>query len=163
MRKITGIMACDQHHVISNRGKLPWNCPEEVVFYRSMIKNQIVIMGYKTYQQMPDSFFENHATVVFSKQNRNRTNPLITIVSSLDEFYDLRNLPEHKQCYMVGGAEMATLFLKSKAIDDFYLSEIEGYFPGDVFFPMNLMDHCPRTIYRKGSGFTAYYYDNLKE
>ena len=163
MREITGIMACDQHYVISNQGKLPWSCPEEIDFYRSMIKNQIVIMGYKTYLQMPDHFFENHTTIVFSKKTRPVLQPSVTIVSSLDDFYTLKDLPNQKKCYLIGGAEITTLFLENKAIDHFYLSEIEGFYPGDVFFPINLMRHYPKTLYKTGSGFKVYYYGNLKE
>ena len=163
MRKIIGIMACDQHYVISNQGKLPWNCPEEIDFYRSMIKNQIVIMGYKTYLQMPDSFFENHTAIVFSKKIRPALKPSVMIASSLDDFYKLKGLPDHKQCYLIGGAEITTFFLENKAIDHFYLSEIEGFYPGDVFFPMHLMNNYPKTLYKSGPGFKVYYYGNLKE
>ena len=162
LREITGIMAYDQHYVIAHKGKLPWNCPEEITFYRKKIENQIVIMGYKTYQQMPVSFFADHITVVFSKNAYKDTHPLVTIVSSLVEFYNLKNLPELKRCYMVGGAELATLFLENKAVDHFYLTEIEGYYPGDVFFPMDLLKNYPRTVYMKGSCFCVYYYTNLK-
>ena len=162
LREITGIMACDQHYVISNKGQLPWNCPNEIAFYNNMIKNQIVIMGHKTYQEMSVNFFENHITVVFSKKARNESNPLVTIVSSLDEFYHLKNLPKQKQCYMIGGAEIATLFLKNKAIDHFYLSEIKGYYPGDVFFPIDLMNNYSRTVYITDPCFKIYYYTKLR-
>jgi len=158
LHKITGIMACDQHHVIANKGKLPWNCPEDIIFYKKMIKDQVVIMGYKTYQQMPDIFFKSHITIVFSRREHAEINPLVTLVSSLDEFYDLKTLPKDKPCYMIGGAEMAKVFLENKALDDFYLTEIEGYYPGDVFFPMTLMKNHPRLPYTTGPGFTIYYY-----
>jgi len=162
LREIIGIMACDQHYVISNKGELPWDCPEEIAFYRSMIKNQIVIMGYKTYEQMPSHFFEEHSVVVFSKKHRDHLNPLVTMVSSLDEFHHLKNLPKDKQCFMIGGAEIATLFLENKAIDCFYLSEIEGNYPGDVFFPINLISPYQRIVHLTGSCFKVYEYRNLK-
>ena len=162
MREITGIMACDQHYVIANQGKLPWHCPEDITFYQKMIKNQIVIMGYKTYQKMPVSFFKNHTSVVFSKKARHETQPGVSIVSSLDAFYHLKNLPKQKQCYMIGGAEIATLFLENKAIDHFYLSEIEGYYPGDIFFPIDLIKKHPRRTYISGPGFSVYYYTHLR-
>ena len=163
LREITGIMACDQHHVISYKGALPWNCPADIAFYTKMIENQIVVMGYKTFLQMSVSFLENHTTVVFSKTAFDETNPLVTIVSSLDEFFNLKCLPKNKQCYMIGGAEIATLFLENKAIANFYLTEIEGYYPGDVFFPMDLMKNYPRKVHLTGPGFTIYYYRNLRD
>ena len=162
LREITGIMACDKQYVISNQGKLPWNCPEEIIFYKKMIKNQIVIMGYKTYKQMPDIFFANHRTVVFSRNHHTEIHPLVILVSSLDAFYHLKDLPKDKQCYMVGGAEIATLFLENQAINNFYLSEIEGSYSGDVFFPIDHIKNYPRTLYITGLGFSVYYYTNLR-
>ncbi len=157
-----GIMACDQHYVISNKGALPWNCPEEIAFYRGMIKNQIVIMGYKTYAQMPLSFLEEHTVVVFSKEHHNEIHRLAKIVSSLDALHQLNDLPADKQCFMIGGAEIAKLFLENKAIDHFYLSEIEGYHPGDVFFPIKLLSEYPRTLHLSGASFKVYCYRHLK-
>lgn len=157
-----GIMACDQHYVISNQGALPWDCPEEIAFYRSMIKNQIVIMGYTTYTQMPAKFLEEHTVVVFSRRHRNETNPLIKIVSSLVDFYQLEDLPADKPCFIIGGAEIASLFLENNAIDYFYLSEIEGYYPGDIFFPIHLLNQHQRTLYHCGTSFKVYCYRNLK-
>ena len=165
LREVIGIMACSQNYVISNQGKLPWSVPEEVSFYRNMIRNQIVVMGYKTYQQMPASFFKNHTVIVFSRQHEcvKSVDSSITIVASFDDFYNLNNLPENKKIYMIGGGEIATLFLKEKAIASFYLSEIDGYYPGDIFFPIGLIASFPRVVYAKGPGFTVYYYTSLKD
>jgi len=155
-------MACDQHYVISNQGALPWNCPDEIAFYRGMIKDQIVIMGYKTYEQMPEQFFAEHTVVVFSKKHHAGINPLAQKVASLEEFFALETLPAQKKCFMIGGAEIATLFLEQNAIDHFYLSEIQGYFPGDVFFPIHLLDQAKRTLYLAGGSFKVYCYHYLK-
>ena len=63
---------------------------------------------------------------------------------------------------MIGGAEIAKLFLENKAIDHFYLSEIEGYHPGDVFFPIKLLSEYPRTLHLSGTSFKVYCYRHLK-
>ena len=161
MREIIGIMACDKNYVISSKGKLPWNCPEEIAFYRNMIKNQIVIMGRKTFNEMPASFVEEHTVIVFSRIFK--SSGRVKFVSSLNEFHELKDLPEDKQCFMVGGSELAILFLKNKAIDRFYLSEINGYYPGEIYFPINLLKHHLRVTFKKESSFIVYSYDNLKE
>ncbi len=161
MREIIGVMACDQNYVISNNGKLPWHCPEEIAFYRNMIKNQIVIMGRKTFNEMPASFAEEHTLIVFSRIFKSYGQ--VKFVSSLRDLYKIKDLPEDKQCFMVGGRELASLFLKNKAIDRFYLSEISGYFSGDIYFPIKLLKRQPRVIYKKEPSFIVYCYDKLKE
>lgn len=161
MREVIGLMACDKHYAISHQGKLPWHCPEEVAFYRGMIKSQIVIMGRKTFDEMPASFPQEHTVIVFSRTPRRLRH--VTFVSSLNEFYGRRDLPQEKRCFMVGGGEVASLFLENNLLDRFYLSEIDGSYPGDVFFPVHLLKHRSRVIYRKESSFTVYCYDHLRE
>ena len=163
MREIIGIMACNQDYVISSNGELPWKCPDEIAFYRKMVQNQIVIMGYKTYIQMPQSFIEEHTVVVFSRTKRLDNNPLATFVSSLEEFDGLENLPADKECFMIGGAEIATLFLKGRALDRFYLSIINGHHFGDIYFPIDLINGHPRTLYLSNPAFNVFLYSNLKE
>jgi len=160
VRAIIGVMACDKHYAISYRGKLPWHCPDEIAFYRTMIKNQIVIMGRKTFDEMPDSFAEDHTVIVFSRMLG--SSHKARFVCSLDELFDLRDLPEDKTCFMVGGGELASLFLKNKAIDRFYLSEINGEYSGDKFFPIHLLQHRARDTFKKETSFTVYCYDNLR-
>lgn len=161
MREIIGIMACDQNYVISNNGKLPWHCPEETAFYRNMIRNEIVIMGRKTFNEMPVSFTEDHTVIVFSRTLKSYGQ--VKFVSSLSEFYKIKDLPKDKRCFMVGGRELASLFLKNKALDRFYLSEINGYYPGDIYFPVKFLKHQSRVIYRQEPSFIVYCYDKLKE
>ena len=162
MREIIGIMACNQDYVISSNGELPWKCPDEIAFYRKMVRNQIVITGYKTFIQLPQSFLEEHTVVVFSKTHLTKNNPQATFVSSLEEFNGLKNFPADKKCFMIGGAEVATLFLENKAIDSFYLSIMHGHHAGDIYFPINLIDKHPRELYLSNPAFDVFLYSNLK-
>lgn len=163
MREIIGIMACNQDYVISSNGELPWKCPDEIAFYRKMVRNQIVIMGYKTFIQLPQSFLEEHTVIVFSRTHLSENNPLATFVSSLEEFHNLKTLPTDKECFMIGGAEVASLFLKNKAIDRFYLSIMHGHHAGDVYFPISLIEKYPRKLYLSNPAFDVFIYSNLKE
>ena len=63
---------------------------------------------------------------------------------------------------MIGGAEVATLFLKNKAIDRFYLSIVEGHHAGDIYFPITLIDQHPKTLYLSNPAFKVFLYSNLK-
>lgn len=159
LRKITGVMACDSGHHIANQGVLPWSCPEEVAFYRGLIKSQIVVMGYETYKQMPSSFIEEHHVVVFSKKHQSDVALPAICVGSLEEFKMLKNLPVNRKYFMIGGAKIAKLFLENNLIDDFYLSEIHGNYPGDVFFPINLLDKFKSSIFLSNPSFTVNYYE----
>jgi dihydrofolate reductase len=160
LRRVTGLMACSTNYVISNKGALPWHCPEEIAFYRGMIRHQIVIMGRKTFDEMPAAFPNDHTVIVFSRTSRG-SGP-VTFVSSLTEFNDLKCLPQDKHCFMIGGGEIAALFLENNALDRFFLSRIDGDYSGDMFFPIALLEHHSCVMHKKEPSFTVYCYDNLR-
>jgi len=162
-RKITGLIACDPTGIIGEKRRLPWTFPEEVAFFRQTTAQQIMITGATTYEEMPRSFFHERYCVVFSKSLYKSSQdhpPTVIFVSSLNEFLNLKNLPENKSCYMIGGAEIAKLFLVYHLIDDFLLSIMTKSYSGDTVFPLDLIEHWPRTQLKKTADFSTYHYKN---
>jgi dihydrofolate reductase len=162
LRKITGIMACDPHGVISSHHQLPWHYPEDTKFYKDKINQNIVIMGHTTYLGMPPSFFDTHHCIVFSKKISSTqyiTKQLI-IVPTLEAFQTLTTFPTHKSSYMIGGASVAELFLKQNLLDNFLLTKITRTYPGDTYFNQDLLAHWPRTCIKKEPEFEVFHYYN---
>lgn len=55
-------------------------------------------------------------------------------VKSLYEFWEVVKLFSDKKIFMVGGAEIATFFLKQNLINEFLLTKINKDYEGDIFF-----------------------------
>lgn len=157
--KITGIMACDPHGVIALNNKLPWHIPEEIEFFRKTINGQNIILGYKTFLEMPMEFFKNHFCVVFTKKNILPKKDNVIFVSNIEEFMNL-NLPITNKTYMIGGAELAKLFLENNLLHDFILSIINIEYQGDKFFPLETITSWPRQLIKQNKDFSIYYYKN---
>ena len=113
-KKITGIMACDPHGVIGQKGKQPWNLPEEWDHFLHTTDKHIIIMGYKTYLGTGKNSYKDRYCVVFThRQDVPVQQENTHFVRSIDEFLKLCPLlPKDKEIFMIGGAELASQFFK---------------------------------------------------
>lgn len=126
---IIGIMAATPQGIIGNDKGLPWHYPKEVSHFKSTIQGYPLIMGRKTYEHMPKKLLIPNKTLIFSRQELPA--PFSTI-PSLDKCLDqLRHFSE-KKVYMIGGAEIAHLFLSQGLISSFILTRIHLPYPGTV-------------------------------
>jgi dihydrofolate reductase len=60
------IAAVSINGVIGVDGKIPWNYPDDMAFFRTMTKNSIVVMGRKTLQSMGNKPLPNRDNRVVS-------------------------------------------------------------------------------------------------
>ena len=155
--KITGIMACDPHGVIALNNRLPWHYPEDVEFYRKTIYRQNVILGYNTFIEMPDAFFESHSGMVFSRKDNISPKKNVIFISGMQEFKQIQ-CPANS--YMIGGAEIAKLFLQENLLDNFLLTIINKEYPGDKFFPLAAIASWPKKLIKSNQDFSIYQYTN---
>lgn len=63
---------------------------------------------------------------------------------------------------MIGGGEIANLFLKEGLIDEFILTKIKKVHDGDTFFPFHFLEKWPFFLVRKHQDFDIYRYFNPK-
>lgn len=159
-RKIVGLLACDPRGVIGNKGELPWFYPEELDHFRKTTFDQIMIMGHKTFQSIPLTTLKDRFNIVFSRQTIKgfEHSDNVIFISSLNDFLALSNIPVHKKCFMIGGAEIAKLFLIANLLSEFLLTKIHDTYEGDTIFPLDLLQGWPREVIRKDKDFTIYKY-----
>ena len=68
-RKITGIMACDPQGVIGNKGQMLWSYTKEFEYFYQTVKNNIIVMGRKTFDSIPTKILKNCICIVFLVKN----------------------------------------------------------------------------------------------
>lgn len=154
-RKIIGIMACDPNGVIGKQGCMPWSYKKDIEFFTKTTDQQIIIMGYKTFQTLPTSILANRLNIVFSRQSY-AVRENIIFVKSIEEFQALECSLPKKECYMIGGGEIAKLFLQENLIDEFLLTRFNKCYQGDRFFPLDLLKGYKKVILYKDKDFTLY-------
>lgn len=159
-RKIIGLIACDPRGIIGKKGVLPWSYPEELEHFRKTTFGQVMIMGHKTFQSIPQATLKGRFNIVFSRHPK-KTSELddnIIFVSSLDDFLALSNIPAGKEIFMIGGAEIAKLFLTADLLGEFLLTKIHDVYEGDTIFPLSLLQDWSYKAIRKEMNFTIYKY-----
>jgi dihydrofolate reductase len=155
-RKIIGIMACDPRGVIGNKGQMPWSYPKEFEYFYQTVKNNIIVMGRKTFNSIPPKILRDCINIVFSRNIKTISNNNVFFMESLDEFWKIVNLFTDKKIFMIGGAEVATFFLKQNLIDEFLLTKINKNYGGDTFFPLNLLAGWHSIIIDKTNNYQIY-------
>ena len=121
-----------KRRVIGKDNKLPWDIPEDLERFRAFTKGQVVIMGRKTWESLPEE----------RRPLPNRIN--IMISSTLEQargFYVLPTLKDgiekakefEKEIYIIGGSGIFREGIEFA--DKMYLSFIKKEYEGDTFFP----------------------------
>ena len=133
-RGIIGLMAADPHGLIGKGPHLPWSYPEELDHFRQTIRGHGIIMGRRTFDSFPKDLLAYSPAVVFSR-NFTSLSPRCTVVESLKAFLAYP-LPTDKSWFMIGGAEIAHLFLEHNLLSEFILTPIKKEHEGDVFLDL---------------------------
>lgn len=133
---ISMIAAVAKNGVIGCNGRIPWNYPEDMAYFRKITTGGIVIMGRHTYEEigkpLPDRF-----NIIVS-QHRNFSDKYLQTVQSIEDAISLAKqyAVEHKilpRIFLCGGQKIYTQGIKYA--DKLYLTEIDAVYSGDVFFP----------------------------
>lgn len=130
--RITGIMAATEAGVVGRANGLPWDYPEELDHFRQTTAGQVVIMGRKTFDGIPEIFHTRRTSIVLSR-NLDLKCEFAKVVHCLDESIEVANkLSKGKAIYMIGGADVAGQFLERGLLSSFILTKIREPFEGDV-------------------------------
>lgn len=152
---IIGIMACDSRGVIGDDNRMVWDYPEETKHFRETTRKQIMIMGYNSFLSMPKEILHDRFSIVFSRQYHENQQDII-FVKSLEEFLSLKNLPKGKKYYMIGGEQIARLFLQHELIDEFILTKIKRNYEGNKFFPLELLNNWSYSKIKENKDFSIF-------
>lgn len=141
---------------IGYEGKIPWNCKKDQKLFKDLTTNNIVIVGRKTYDTLPD--LKNREIYVVSKniskvkENKNLTNSHATVYGDLHEAINhglQEGLDEGKEIFIAGGGmiylqvfseDFLKHFSKYKII--LHLSLIPGTFKCDTFVYLQRENWC---------------------
>jgi len=156
--QIIGIMAADPQGVIGKNNGLPWDYPDDIQYFLKTTQGHPVVMGRKTFEATPQSFFKERRTIVFSRNPQQYVNEQTDriFVSSLMEFLSVADQWIDQKIYMIGGAEIANLFFENGLISEFILTSIHKSYEGDVQLNMKRFEGWTRKILLETPDFTIY-------
>ncbi len=135
------IAAVARNGVIGSCGRIPWNIPEDMAYFRKVTTGGIVIMGRNTYEEIGRPLSERFNIIVtqsknFSGDNLQTVYSLEAAISLGEEYADENEIPP--RIFLCGGQRIYSQGMKYA--QRLYLTEIDADYNGDAFFPRSDID-----------------------
>ena len=123
------IVAMDRGRAIGHQGKLPWHIPADLKRFRELTMGHHIVMGRKTHESI-GRLLPGRTSVIVTRQAGYAV-PGATVAHSLPEA--LAHCAGDPEIFVIGGAQLYRAALPEA--DRVYLTEIDGTFPADTWFP----------------------------
>lgn len=125
------IVAKAKDNAIGKNGKIPWNIPEELQYFKEITVNSVVIMGRKTYESIGHPLSQRINIVISNTKKYSGEN--LYIVSSLNDALELANRYD-KEVFIIGGERLYKETID--IVDKMYITEVFiDVKEADTFFP----------------------------
>lgn len=130
---ISFVVAMDRNRLIGAGGGLPWRLPDELRRFKEITMGHAVLMGRKTYEGIPRKFrpLPGRTNIVLTRQEAYDA-PGCIVVHSIEEA--LAAVDPDQELMVIGGAALFAELMP--VVDRIYLTQIDGEYEGDVYFPV---------------------------
>lgn len=141
-------VAVDAEMGIGKNNDLPWRLPEDLKQFKKITtttsspdQQNVVIMGRKTWDSLPERFrpLPDRINIVLTRDRTKTFDEGVFSCGSLDEALDLCDHLAEKgavdQVFVIGGGALFTESISHSGCYRVYLTEVEGVFECDTFFP----------------------------
>ena len=126
---LTAIVAMTPERVIGRAGKLPWQLPADLAFFKRTTSGHPVVMGRKTYDSLGRPLPKRRNIVLTRDPNWSAAG-----VEVIHAPADLEQLPGLEgRVFIIGGADIYQAFLP--LVEDLLVSHVFESAAGDTRFP----------------------------
>lgn len=133
---------CEETAGIGINGKLPWDkIVGDMVHFKTLTDNSVVIMGRKTWESLPVKPLKNRVNIILSKNNSKNIKIVgdnTFVFTDFDEAIRLatNSFPD-KKIYIIGGSDLYYMAIYRNECKNIHLTIINGYnhVQCDSFFP----------------------------
>ena len=130
------IAAIGKNRELGAKNKLLWHITEDVERFKTLTTDQVVIMGRKTYESIPEKFrpLPHRVNIIVTRDENYQINNKNVFVSHSIEDAITKAKEFNKEILIMGGGQMYKESLKYA--DKLYLTLVDKEYPeADVFFP----------------------------
>ena len=134
--KVSLIVAIDLEGGIGKNNDLMWHLPSDMKFFKETTKNQIVVMGRKNFDSIPEKYrpLPNRLNVILTR-NKNFTADNCLVFHSFETCLEHFKNEVDKTIFIIGGGEIYSMALTSNILKEMFITHIDGIFGADTFFP----------------------------
>jgi dihydrofolate reductase len=136
MTKVSLIVAMDRNRGIGRDNDLMWHLPNDMRFFKETTENQIVVMGRKNYDSIPEKYrpLPNRENVILTK-NTSFEASNCSVFHSLDAALSAYQSDKNRKFFIIGGGQIYKLALEAKILEEMFITHIDGNYDADTFFP----------------------------
>ena len=136
MTKVSLIVAMDRNRGIGRDNDLMWHLPNDMRFFKETTENQIVVMGRKNYDSIPEKYrpLPNRENVILTK-NTSFEASNCSVFHSLDAALSAYQSDKNRKLFIIGGGQIYKLALEAKILEEMFITHIDGNYDADTFFP----------------------------
>lgn len=135
----TIITCVNQKNAIGNNGDLLYHIKNDMVNFKSMTTDNVVIMGRKTFESLPNMKpLPNRINIIIThdKNYSVTQDDNVYIVNSIQDAKELcETLFSDKEWFVIGGSSIYNEFLKQNLISEMRVTYIADDADGDTIFP----------------------------
>lgn len=134
--KVSLIVAVDAEGGIGRDNDLMWHLPEDMKFFKEKTSGQIVVMGRKNYESIPERFrpLPKRENAVLTR-NEGFEAEGCKVFHSLNECLIAYENEEERTVFIIGGGEIYRLALEEDVVDEMFITHIDKAYGADTFFP----------------------------
>lgn len=127
---VSVIAAVAKNGVIGRAGRIPWDLPEDRVFFRTITWGKTVVMGRRTFDSI-GRVLPGRRNIILTRRTGLQIPGAETApdIDSACALFDGRP----GEVFVIGGGEIYRLFLPRA--DRIYLTSIDKNYEGDIYFP----------------------------
>ena len=130
---MNAIVAVDKNWGIGYDGKLLFRLPEDLMLFKSLTINKVVVMGHDTLKSLPhEKPLPNRVNIVLSKDKNLRIGTAITC-NSLEQLLSTISNYKANDVFLIGGQTVFTQLLSVCSVA--YVTKIHCAKNADRFFP----------------------------
>jgi dihydrofolate reductase len=133
MGSLTSIVAVGLDGAIGVRNELPWRLKSDLRFFQKMTKEQIVVMGRKTFESIGGCLPKRENIVLSHSAKLFAPHPGCVLSHTVEETLYLCGKAKKKSSFIIGGAQTYAQF--AKFVDRYLVTVVKARFPeADAFF-----------------------------
>jgi dihydrofolate reductase len=134
--KVSLIVAMDRNRGIGRDNDLMWHLPNDMRFFKETTENQIVVMGRKNYDSIPEKYrpLPKRENVILTRNMAFQAKDCQVFNSLSNAISNFAECNERK-VFIIGGGEIYKLALDKGVVDEMFITHIDGDYDADTFFP----------------------------
>ena len=135
---ISLIVAYAHNNVIGNKGRIPWDLPDDREHFKQLTLGSLVVMGRRTFEEIYKKFgagLPGRETIVISSTKNYEGTNYRTVTGLKEALEFARTQFPQKEIFICGGEAVYREAITLKLPERLYITEIDADIPGDAFFP----------------------------